>query len=287
MHERAAQLLDDVRVERIGPDGPEVRYRARLSEAWNFFMPSGGVLTSIALRAMAAEVGDDWRPISTNTIFHEAIEDGPLEVWVHVLRRGNVATQLRAALGPAGDDPRMEVQATFVRGRRGPAVVPREYPADLLPAEACEPYWRSRTPLPFFRHLDTRLAYGHRHWVSEWEPGPARCARWFRYRQPPLREGRLAWEAYPPLVDTMPAALFEALGSEHPRMYAPSLDLTVHYLAETRSEWVLAHARAIWAADGWASAEMELWDADRRLLAYGTQTMMLRSLPGERVTSGR
>ena len=34
-------------------------------------------------------------------------------------------------------------------------------------------------------------------------------------------------------------------------------------------------------------AEMELWDEDRRLLAYGTQTMMLRSLPGERVTSGR
>jgi len=31
-----------------------------------------------------------------------------------------------------------------------------------------------------------------------------------------------------------------------------------------------------WAEDGYASAEIELWDPERTLLAYGTQTMMLR-----------
>ena len=279
MRDVPAQLLDDVRVERLGPDGPDSRYRAHLSEAWSFILPSGGVLSSVALQAMQAEAGEDWRPISSTTIFHEAVEDGELEVLVHVLRRGNVATQLRASLGPAGDDPRMEVLATFVRARRGPSVVCRRFPEDLPGPESSEPYWRSRTPMPFFRQLEARLAHGRRFWLADWDPGPARCARWFRYRQPPREEGRLAFAAYPPLVDTMPAALFEALGSDHPRLFAPSLDLTVHYLAETKREWVLAQARASWASDGYASAEIELWDDERRLLATGTQTMMLRSRP--------
>ena len=74
----------------------------------------------------------------------------------------------------------------------------------------------------------------------------------------------------------MPAAVFEALGSEHPRLFAPSLDLTIHYLADTSREWILCQARGVWAEDGYASAEIELWDQDRTLLAYGTQTMMLR-----------
>lgn len=53
----------------------------------------------------------------------------------------------------------------------------------------------------------------------------------------------------------------------------PSADLTVHVLGEARSEWVLARNRARFAGDGYASAEMELWDPELGLVAYGTQVM--------------
>ena len=272
----AAQLLDDTVVERIGEDDGVALHRANARPAWSFFLPSGGVLTAIALRAAHAEAGAEWRPLSSTTLFHEAVPEGPLDVRVHVLRRGNVTVQTRAELGPAGESPRMEVLTTFVKSRSGPSLVARPFPADLPGPTEAEPYWRSSPDLPFFRQLEARLAFGRRFWEADWDAGPARCARWFRYRHAPHRDGRMALAALPPLVDTMPAAVFEALGSEHPRLFAPSLDLTIHYLADTPNEWVLCQARGLWAADGYASAEIELWDDEGTLLAFGTQTMMLR-----------
>jgi len=44
------------------------------------------------------------------------------------------------------------------------------------------------------------------------------------------------------------------------------------------SEWLLAHNRARFAGDGYASVDMELWDPARGLVAYGTQ-MMFFSFP--------
>ena len=56
----------------------------------------------------------------------------------------------------------------------------------------------------------------------------------------------------------------------------PSADFTVHVLGEARADWVLAVNRARHAGDGYASADMEIWDVERapRLVAYGTQTMV-------------
>jgi len=55
-------------------------------------------------------------------------------------------------------------------------------------------------------------------------------------------------------------------------------DVTVHVLGEARCDWVLAVNRARHAGDGYASADMELWDVDGgrspRLVAYATQTML-------------
>ena len=51
-------------------------------------------------------------------------------------------------------------------------------------------------------------------------------------------------------------------------------DITVHVVGTARSEWLLARNRARRAADGYASLEVELWDPDAGLVAYGTQTMI-------------
>jgi len=41
-----------------------------------------------------------------------------------------------------------------------------------------------------------------------------------------------------------------------------------------RSDWLLARNRARRAADGYASLEVEIWDPETGLVAYGTQTMI-------------
>ena len=46
--------------------------------------------------------------------------------------------------------------------------------------------------------------------------------------------------------------------------------------ADTEHEWFLTRAVSHWASDGYASAEITLWDADRRLVAYATQLMLIR-----------
>src|ERR1700749_470711 len=60
---------------------------------------------------------------------------------------------------------------------------------------------------------------------------------------------------------------------------APSADLPVHLLEPLRTEWLLAHDRACWADDGWASAESVLWDENGTLVAYATQMMLFTYPP--------
>ena len=70
-----------------------------------------------------------------------------------------------------------------------------------------------------------------------------------------------------------------ASGSPGSAVVAPSADLTVHFLEPLRTEWLLAHDRARWADDGWASAESVLWDENGTLVAYATQMMLFTYLP--------
>ena len=44
----------------------------------------------------------------------------------------------------------------------------------------------------------------------------------------------------------------------------------MHVLGDCRSPWVLAHNKARWAGDGYASVDMAMWDGDV-LVAYATQ----------------
>jgi acyl-CoA thioesterase len=80
------------------------------------------------------------------------------------------------------------------------------------------------------------------------------------------------------LADRMPGCIGEMIGHGGPPWFAPSADLTVHFLEPLRSEWLLAHDRARWADDGWASAESFLWDESGTLVAYATQMMLFTYL---------
>jgi acyl-CoA thioesterase len=258
-------------------------YTADLCEAWNIRTPSGGALMTIAMRAMQTELGDpDLRPLSANTHFCSPVPAGPLEIRVEVLRHGGAAAQVRAQLCSTSiPGPGLEVSATFGRERKGIDFLDVEPPPVAPPDDLPVIDSMGVGSPPFFMNLETRIAIGHAWWDSDvWEPGKARMARWFRYRVPQrLVDGRLDPMAIPPIADTMPPALIQRVGPKREPFFAPSLDLTLHFLEDTTSQWLLTDVHVRRARAGYASAQSEIWDQNGRLVAVAVQMMMLRRAP--------
>jgi acyl-CoA thioesterase len=284
--EAAADLSADTAVKRV-PATPGC-YTASLTESWSYAAPSGGVLMAMTLRAMQEELADpDLRLVSATAIFCSRILEGAMHIQVNVLRHGGGAAQVRGALTHAATPgPGLEVIATFARRRDGLDMIDAHLPAVPGPNEAA-PYFEDsnrllKIRLPFLRNFESRLAKGHPYWKTDWEAGPAEFAQWFRYRKPQkLANGALDPLAIPPIADTMPTAIRMKVGPTYPAFIAPSLDLTVHFLDDTSSDWLLVSSRSRRALAGYATAEVEIWGEDGRLAAVATQTMMLRRFPGK------
>jgi hypothetical protein len=140
--------------------------------------------------------------------------------------------------------------------------------------------------MPFWNELvEGRTVTGHAPW-EEYEPDRAEQVLWYRFDETPrLDDGTVDPFALVVLADTMPGAVGERVGPGEREWFAPSIDLTVHLLDHCRSTWVLAHNRARFAGDGYASADMALWDCGEeggdppRLVAYATQLFLFSFAP--------
>ena len=272
------------------------RYSATIDARWNLLpLPQGGIVTALALRAMTAELGDPGQRLRTShTTFAARVADGPVEIDVDLLRRGRSMSQLRAEVRNVGADRGHVTTAVFGADRPGFEFTDQPLPADLPPPTAC-PSFRDPLPegvdpfepLPFWSHVEGRPALGHP-WWERYEPGRAERAGWYRFDEPPMAgDGRMDPLALVVLSDFMPGALGEKVGGTgrpQREWFAPSVDLSVHLLGDCRSEWVLAHNTARHAGDGYASADMALWDcgadgaATPRLVAHATQVFFFTFL---------
>jgi acyl-CoA thioesterase len=279
-------FLDATTVEPAG-DG---RYRAELDERWNLRpLPQGGIVTALAVRAMERELGhDEQRPRTLHTTFAAQVAHGPLDVEVEVLRRGRSMSHVRAEVRNPGSARGHLTTCVFGATREGfdftdlapPEVIPPPAGCPSFrdpPPPGVEPF----EPMPFWSELvEGRAVLGHAPWEG-YEPDRAEEAMWYRFDEPPLLDdGRLDPLALIVLADTMPGAVGERIGPTDRQWFAPSIDLTVHLLDDCRSTWVLAHNRARFAGDGYASADMALWDcgddgsAPPRLVTYATQLFL-------------
>ena len=276
-------FAEDVTVEQVGTG----RYRATLDHSWDLVaLPQGGVVAALALRAAGIEVSDPAQQLRTcTTVFAGQVAAGPLEVDVTVLRRGRSATQVVSTIRNEGAPAGATVMAVFGSSRQGPSfvdVVPPEVPPPGEcrsfrddPPPGVEPF----EPLPFWARLEGRAALGHPPW-EEHEGTSSDVAAWLRLEDPPRdATGALDPLAVVTLADRMPGCIGERLGHRGPRWFAPSADLTVHLLEPVVTDWILAHDRARWADDGWASAESTIWDEHGKLVAYATQMMLFTYLP--------
>jgi Thioesterase-like superfamily len=269
------------------------RYHVTLPGNWDYLLPSGGVAMTAAMRVAEAVVADPlMRLASATTIFATPIHPGKLVADAFVIRRGKTATQMRVALrhaeAPAdAENVGLEMLLTFLRDRGGPDVRGLAFPSHTRSLEdalrvdddhAKNPHTRFR----FYHQLETRIADGEPFWTADWTAGPARYARWMRYRQPQRdAAGRFDRLALPPLIDTMPTALHRAVGPGTYRFYAPSLDLTTYFVDDTTREWLLVDVTMRRALRGWAIADVNVWDDEQRFIAYGSQAMYLHHVSGE------
>jgi acyl-CoA thioesterase len=269
---------EDVAVERTG-DG---RYQAVLDHSWDLMpLPQGGVVASFALRAATAEVGEPAQELRTCTaVFAGQVAAGELDIETAVLRRGRSATQVMATVRNSGAASGTTVLAVFGSNRRGPSFVDVA-PPPVPRAPECRSYRdpppagvEPFEPMAFWERVEGRAALGHAPW-EQYEPHGSDIATWLRFDDPPLRpDGSLDPLGVLTLADRMPGSVGERLGHQGERWFAPSADLTVHLLEPARTPWLLAHDKARWADDGWASAETTLWDEHGTLIAYATQMMI-------------
>jgi acyl-CoA thioesterase len=265
------------------PAGTPGRYCVDVAAHWRCpVVPQGGVMAALAARAMALELGDPALALRTlTTVFAAAVPHGPATVDVEVLRRGRSASQVTATLRAEGQDAGHTTVAVFGRSRTGFAFTDRRRP-DVPPPHEC-PSFDDPLPegveddgieVPFWGQAEGRPALGHPPW-EEYVPERSDCAYWYRLHQPPRRpDGTLDPLMAVVLADLMPSTVGERIGpGGPPAWWAPSTDLTIHLLAEPRSEWLLAHLTTNRAGDGYASADAALWDPEAGLVAKATQVM--------------
>jgi acyl-CoA thioesterase len=270
------------------------RYEATIDEAWNLRpLPQGGIVTAVALRAMAVELDDPAQRLRTlHTTYVAQVAHGPVEIDVEVLRRGRSMSHVRAEVRNPGAARGHVTTAVFGSQREGFDFTDLELPGEVPVPDDC-PSFRDPPPpeAPPFEpmrfwteRVEGRPVLGHAPW-EDYVPDRAERAMWYRFDDPPVGDdGALDPLALVVLVDTMPGAVGERLGPQPRQWFAPSVDLTVHLLDEWRSPWVLAHNRARHAGDGYASADVALWDlgddcrSTPRLVAYGTQLFLFTFL---------
>jgi acyl-CoA thioesterase len=270
-------------VRRVGAG----RYLATVAEVWNLRpLPQGGVITAIALRAMEDELGDPAQQLrAVHTTFVAQVAHGPVSVEVEMLRRGRSMSHMRAQVANVGTGRGHVTTAVFGSTRDGFAFTDLEPPAGVPVPQDC-PSFRDPPPpganvfepMAFWtQRVEGRPAVGHAPW-DDYVPDRAERAIWYRFDETPyLDDGTVDPLALVVLLDTMPGAVMEKIGPQDRPWFAPSVDLSVQLFDACRSPWVLGHNRARHAGDGYASAEMTLWDYgpecsdEPRLVAYATQ----------------
>ena len=222
--------------------------------------------TAVALRAMAAALDAPDQALRTVTnVFAAPVRSGPVEVDVTILRRGRTLSQLTATMRNPGAAAGHTSVAVFGGPRPGFEFTDRVLP-DVPAPDDCPSF---RDPLPegveirgSVPLLGARGRHGPRSAIRRGRTtSPRRPARayWMRFDDPPiLEDGTFDPFALVTLCDTQPGAVGERMGSNVPMWLPPSVDLTVHVFGVPTSEWLLAHNRAHYAGDGYASAEIEL-----------------------------
>jgi acyl-CoA thioesterase len=273
--------------EPVPVDGHPGRFRVDVPEAWRIFYAFGGMTMACAIRA--AEVAldrPDLRLVSAEATFCQAIPIGPCALDVEVLRSGRRGAQCHVRMwatddpgGPAGTD----LLVTVVFGQSRPdfwGFDGATFPLDARDPELCQGRLPDAEPspfddIPYHQQTDFRFASETPPWLGERGREP-RAVTWFRFLEPPLLDDG-TWEPATLAVpgDILGTAVHEGIGTAEHFMVI-SLQIGLQFLQPMSGTWLAQHARSHHTGDGYAYGTAELWSEDRRLVAFATQSALLR-----------
>jgi acyl-CoA thioesterase len=256
-------------------EGESGQYRAELSEHWTIWSPNGGYLSSIALRAAAAESRFD-RPASVQCQFLSVPALGPVEIRTRPLKSARIAEAFGVSLLQA-DKPILEAliwladdAVTGLEHDVSPLPdVPR--PADLKNHE--ELFGSPGSKL--FENVERRPV----DLIRPDEEAEPRHRIWLRFRPRETYQDRLL-DSMRAIVacDTMYwPAVANAYDHRKLNFIAPGLDLSVRFHHPMPAEpWLYCDTRADVASAGLLSSTTQLWCESGRLLASAAAQAVCR-----------
>ena len=271
-----------LRVADFGVDtavsGGDGRYSATLAEGWEIWGPQGGYVSTVALRAAAAQTTFP-RPASFACHFLRPARSGAVDVRVDSLARSRRAESMRVTL-VQNDAAILEALVWCVAELAGidhhaPTRPEVPDPEDIQPWETYLP--DGEPPFPFWRKVDVRWSSpGPTEWEQAREP---RALVWERLRvRPPLEDPYVDAGRMLLLADSL---MYPAATLAHDELFpyvAPSMDLAMSFhAAGADSDWLLIDADAPLSAGALVSGRAAVWSKDGRLLASAMQQMLQRT----------
>jgi acyl-CoA thioesterase len=263
------ELDEDTALEPAGPG----RWRGRVTGRWGIGGgPNGGYIAAILARALMAEAAPP-QPLTMTIHYVERPVVAPVTVEVETVRVGRSHATLSARL--VQDRPVAVALATFGRHRPDERQWAQAAAADYPdPARCVEP---ARMPVPpgttpagteFRDRFQVRVAEPGDLFYGRERPGPALTRGWTR-----LADGRPTDDlAVPLLMDSFPPAIFSAFFPDLPAGFgAPTLELTVHWRSQPRTDWHLARFSTRLLTGGYVEEDGELWGEDGVLVAESRQ----------------
>jgi acyl-CoA thioesterase len=297
-------LEQQTAVEQTG-DG---KYRGNILEDWKMWVPVGGYLTAIALRAAQAS-STMVRPVSVSCHYLNEATFGPCELDVTVLRSTDRAESLLVKMTQQGKDILVALVSAAPDGLLGPNInwveAPEAQPPDELPDTILDddvvaimgdqPYWKNLefrmvkglTGSHNYPHIDglsdeeyTKLRFTPRRdaHIRGWQR--MRCGEGFT--DPWIDAGRYiiitAGMQFPVVADPFTPPL---------KFIAPTINLTVDFHTfHPKAEWMLADATGTYATGGILGADTRMWTQEGDLIVTAHSQMTYHDFEEPNVTQG-
>lgn len=277
------ELLDTIRIEGTERDGAVERTTlgAHIGEDWGVVFAQGGVPFALMIRAGELVLDRaDLRPVSASATFIRPVHCAEVTMEVTVLRSGRSGAQIQITLhDPADPDPTPNVVAMLIA-----AAIDESFPsfdgvtpplASLPDPQYCERVGAGEDGLSttaFFRRTDWR-----RPGDAVIDPtDPLHRMMWFSFG-----EHIDQWDdaLLPIPADALGIAALPAVTDVVGPLISPSLEISLHFHAPARGDWLAIDSRCHRAAGGLAWGVTTVWNRDGSLVATASQTAILRRIP--------
>ena len=257
------------------------RYQGEITEDWKMWVPVGGYLTSIALRAAEA-ASTMARPLSVSCHYLHEATFGPVDLAVETLLSTDRVESFLVRMNQGGTDILVALVSAAPLGLLGPEMNWLE-PPEAPPVESLEQTILDDDVVelmgdqPYFKNLEFRMIKGLKGSHNYPEIDQLSDEEYMNLRFTPRRDAHIrGWQhmvveggSASPWVDACRHLIISA-GLMFPvvadpftpplKFIAPTVNLTAEFHSSHPEEpWMLGDAFGSYASDGTLGAEARMW----------------------------